>query len=261
MTSAISVERFTKRYGDVLAVDDVSFEVRTGEVFALLGPNGAGKSTLVRALVGLHAPSSGVVRVAGFDLATQPIEAKERLGYIPETAQLYESLTAREHLTLVARLHRIPDSESPTKIGALLEMLDLGAAADSPIASYSKGMKQKAALAGALVSDPRVLILDEPMSGLDAEAALMVRALVREFASAGRAVLYTSHLLDVVEKVADRVAILVRGKLAALGTLDAIRASEGLRGDLAEVFAALVRSQDPNERAREILASVAKRSG
>jgi ABC-2 type transport system ATP-binding protein len=258
MPAAISVERFTKRYGEALAVDDVSFEVREGEVFALLGPNGAGKSTLVRALVGLHPATSGSVRVAGFDLATHPLEAKQSLGYIPETAQLYESLTAREHLTLVGRLHRIPEDRLPTKLEFLLGALELAEAADSPIASFSKGMKQKTALAGALLPDPRVLILDEPMSGLDAETALTIRALVRELAAAGRTVFYTSHLLDVVEKVADRVAILVRGRIVALGSLASIRESAGVEGDLARVFASLVRAQDPNDRAREILRGITR---
>lgn len=251
--AAISVEGFSKRYGERLAVDRVSFEVRGGEVFALLGPNGAGKSTIVRALVGLHAASSGTVRVAGHDVASAPLEAKQNLGYLPEVAQLYESLTAREHLVLVGRLHRLDPARAAAQIGALLAALDLAEQADAPLASYSKGMKQKVALAGALLPDPKVLVLDEPLSGLDAETALVVRALVREAAARGRAVLYTSHLLDVVEKVADRVAILVRGSIAAIGTLAEVRAAAGGRGDLAEIFATLVRSEDPSARARAIL--------
>jgi ABC-2 type transport system ATP-binding protein len=261
MAAAISVERFSKRYGELLAVDDVSLEVRPGEVFALVGPNGAGKTSLVRAIVGIHAPTSGTVRVAGFDLATDPISAKEKLGFLPEVAQLYESLTAREHLTLVARLHGIADSDSAPRIEGMLETLELLEAADAPIATFSKGMKQKTALAGALIAGPEVLVLDEPMSGLDAEAALMVKGLVRELAASGRAVLYTSHLLDVVEKVADRVAILVKGKVAAMGTLTEIRATAGVSGDLGKLFATLVRAEDPNERARELLRRAAKPGG
>ncbi|MBI3818652.1 MAG: ABC transporter ATP-binding protein [Planctomycetes bacterium] len=258
--SAIAVSGFVKKYGGATAVDGVDFDVRAGEVFALLGPNGAGKSTIVRAMVGLHAPTAGTVTIAGFDIVTNPVEAKRRLGYLPESAQLYEALTAREHLALVARLHRIPETRAADAIERVLELLDLKNVIDAPIASYSKGMKQKTALAGALLSDPDVLILDEPMSGLDAEAALVLRSLVRELAARGRCVLYTSHLLDVVEKVADRVAILVKGKLAALGTLSEIRAQAGSNGDLAEVFATLVRSEDPASRARQILDSIKKES-
>ncbi len=227
--------------------------MRPGEVFALLGPNGAGKSTIVRSIVGLQAPTSGRVSVAGFDLAADPVAAKERLGYLPEVARLYEALTPREHLVLVARLHGIPDEVSKVSLERMLELLELGASVDAPIASFSKGMKQKVALAGALLPSPPVLVLDEPMSGLDAEAALVIRELVREAATRGRCVLYTSHVLEVVERVADRVAILVRGRIAALGTLAEVKALSGSRGDLAEAFAALVRSEDPRTRARAVL--------
>lgn len=259
--AAVVVEQFTKKYGDALAVDGVSFEARYGEVFALLGPNGAGKSSIVRALVGLHAPSAGAVRVAGFDLAVDPVSAKERFGYVPEVAQLYEVLTPREHLELVARLHRIPDGRSGPAAEKLLAALDLARVADAPIATFSKGMKQKLALAGALLPSPPVLILDEPMSGLDAEAALVVRELVREAAARGRCVFYTSHVLEVVEKVAHRVAILMKGKLVALGTLDEVRAQAGSRGDLAQTFASLVRSEDPRARASALLDAASEASG
>jgi ABC-2 type transport system ATP-binding protein len=253
VTAAISVEKFTKKYGDHLAVDAVSFEVRAGEVFALLGPNGAGKSTLVRAIVGIHDATSGSIRVAGRDVAAEPVQAKENLGYVPETSQLYEALTASEYLTLAARLHGLPDSESKNTIAGLLESLDLRSAAGDPLATFSKGMKQKVAIAAALLPDPPILILDEPLSGLDAETGLVLRSLVCEFAQRGRTVLYTSHLLDVVEKLADRVAILVAGKIAAIGTLEEIRAQAGTGGDLASVFSQLTRTEDPLARARSLL--------
>lgn len=256
MTVSITVRNFVKNYGNTRAVDDVSFEAFHGEVFSLLGPNGAGKSTIVRALVGLHAPDGGSVTIEGFDMAAEPVRARERIGYLPEVAQLYESLTAREYLTMVARLHRMDAGRAARSMDSVLEILDLHKFADAPIATFSKGMKQKTALTAALLPNPRVLILDEPMSGLDAEAALVVRALVREFAASGRTVLYTSHLLDVVEKVADRVAILVKGRLAAIGTLDHVRSLAGTRGDLSEVFASLVRSEDPVERARRALGAI-----
>lgn len=254
--AAIAVSKFVKKYGDRAAVDGVSFEAREGEVFALLGPNGAGKSTIVRALVGLHNSTSGNIYIDGIDMEQNPVEAKRRIGYLPEVAQLYEALTAREQLMLIARLHRVPEAAAANRIQQLLQILELLPFADSQIASFSKGMKQKTALAGALLPDPKILIFDEPMSGLDAEAALVLRSLVREFAARGRTVLYTSHLLDVVEKVADRVAILVQGKLAAVGTMDEIRAQAGSRGDLSAVFSALVRSEDPADRARQLLDSV-----
>lgn len=257
--AAVSVRNFTKKYGAFTAVDGVSFDVQAGEVFALLGPNGAGKSSIVRALVGIHAPTSGTVEIAGIDMTANPVAAKEALGYLPEVASLYESLTAREHLTLVARLHRLPGAAAAS-IERILESLDLLPFADHVIASFSKGMKQKTALAGAILADPEVYILDEPASGLDAEAALILRSLVREAAARGKAVLYTSHLLDVVEKVADRAAILVQGKMVAIGTLEEIRAQAGVRGDLASVFATLVRSEDPSLRAKALLDS-ARRSG
>lgn len=253
MASAIAVRGFTKRYGAHVAVSGVDFEVHAGEVFALLGPNGAGKSTIVRAIVGLHAPTSGSVFVGGFDVSAEPVRAKRCFGYVPETSQLYESLTAVEYLTLVARLREIPDSESRPTIDCLLAAWDLAEAASAPLASLSKGMKQKVAILAALLSGPRILILDEPLSGLDAGSALVVRALVRAFAERGGTVFYTSHLLDVVEKVADRVAILVEGNLVAVGTVAEVRSQSGAAGDLGSVFASLARTGEPRELAREIL--------
>jgi ABC-2 type transport system ATP-binding protein len=253
LPAAVAVQDFRKDYGGRIAVDGVGFEVAEGEVFALLGPNGAGKSTIVRALVGIQPPTSGRVRVFGFDMGAEPVKAKELLGYVPETTQLYESLTAREYLTLAARLHRIPDAASRVKIERFLEIWNLAESADEPLASFSKGMKQKVAILAALVSGPRLLVLDEPMSGLDAEAALVLRALVREHAARGGTVFYTSHVLDVVEKVASRVAVLVQGKLAALGTLDEIRAQAGVQGDLGAVFESLARTGDPVRQARALL--------
>jgi ABC-2 type transport system ATP-binding protein len=255
MGAAIVVERFSKRYGERLAVDDVSLEVRRGEVFGLLGPNGAGKSTIVRALVGLHAPTSGRVEVAGFDLAVDPVSAKERLGYVPEVVRLYEALTPREHLILVARLHRLEETAARAAIDRQLGLLDLAEAADRPITSFSKGMKQKVVLAAALLPDPEVLILDEPLSGLDAETTLVAREVVLLAAAEGRAVLFTSHVMEIVEKLCTRIAILVAGRVAALGSMEDIRAAAGSGGDLTQLFATLTRSEDPAATARALLAA------
>lgn len=240
-------------YGDHVALEGLELTVRRGEVVGLLGPNGAGKTTTVRAIVGLLTPTGGVVRLAGHDLHAAPLEAKRHLGYVPDGAPLYPNLSARQHLMLVGRLHDMPEAAADAEATRLLQHLDLADRGDEPIGRFSRGMRQKAALACALIHAPEVLVLDEPLTGLDAHSAAMVKEVLRAWADGGGAVLYTSHLLDVVERVCDRMVVLTRGALVGEGTLDDLRVRAGRDGTLEQVFGALTETEDPAAKARALV--------
>jgi len=248
------LEAVTRRFGDVLAVDDLSLEVRRGEVLGLVGPNGAGKTTTVRILTGLLEPTAGRVEIAGQDVSADPLAARRHLGYVPDGAPLYPNLSPRQHLMLVGRLHGDDDARTEAEAVRLLEHLELAGRIDDPVGTFSRGMRQKTALACALLPRPELLVLDEPLGGLDAPSAAMLKAVLRGWADQGGAVLYTSHLLDVVERVCDRVAVLASARLRAVGPLDELRKEAGHDGSLEEVFGALAATEDPEARARAILA-------
>lgn len=247
------LDAITQRFGDVLAVDGLSLEVRRGEVLGLVGPNGAGKTTTVRILTGMLEPTSGTVEIAGQPVQEDPLGAKRHLGYVPDGAPLYPNLSPRQHLLLVGRLHGSEDAAIESEARHLLEHLDLGGRMDDPVGTFSRGMRQKAALACALLPRPELLVLDEPLGGLDAPSAAMLKAVLRGWADQGGAVLYTSHLLDVVERVCDRVAVMAKAKLVAVGPLDELRGAAGHDGSLEEVFGSLAATEDPADRARAIL--------
>ena len=247
-------EGTTRRFGELVALSSLDLEVREGEVLGLLGPNGAGKTTALRILVGLLTASEGRVLVHGCDVAKNPLEARRHLAYVPDGAPLYANLTARQHLMLVGRLHDArPDGGLEAEAERLLGTLDLADRADDPVGDFSRGMRQKVALACAILPRPSLLVLDEPLSGLDAPTAIVIKELLRAWADRGGSVLYTSHLLDVVERVCDRMAILDHGRLVALGTLEELRRESGRDGTLDEVFRAVTDSADPAAAARAIL--------
>ena len=216
---AISVRGLRVAYGGKVAVEDVSFEVRPGQILGYLGPNGAGKSSTVKVLCGMQSPTAGEVRVAGFDVSKDPLEAKRRLGYVPESGALYEALTVEEHLLLFGRLYGMKDAEISRRAMESVNFLDLAAQYGDRVSSLSKGMRQKVLIAGALLHNPEVLLFDEPLSGLDVNSALLFRELVRALAASGKAVFYCSHVLEVVEQLCDRVVILDRGRVVADGPM------------------------------------------
>jgi len=248
----IDVDRVTRRFGEVVAVDGLSFQVRRGEVFGLLGPNGAGKTTTVRMICGLLAPTEGRLAIDGHDVALDPLGARRRIGYVPDGAPLYPNLSPRQHLTLVARLHGMDETAARGEAVRLMACLGLDERIDDPVGTFSRGMRQKTALACALIHRPPLLVLDEPMSGLDAPTAAMLKEVLAEWGEQGGAVLYTSHLLDVVERICDRMAILANGRLVGLGDLEELQARSGA-GTLDQVFRALTRQEDPREQARRLL--------
>ena len=248
----VAVEDLTFSYGSGEVLHGISFAVRPGEVVGLVGPNGAGKSTTIKVLTGLLAPGGGSVRVAGCAMPEEAAEAKKRLGYVPEAAGLFESLTGEEFLELVGRLQGVPEDRLQARIDRFLERFGLAEDRVAALDTYSKGMRQKVLLSAALLHNPDLLLLDEPLSGLDVNAGIMVRDLVAALAAEGKAVLYSSHVLDVVERVCDRALIIHQGRLVADGPLDALKASAE-RESLEGVFRQLTGTEDAATGVDEIV--------
>ena len=248
-----SLAGVVKRYGELTVLEGLDFEVRAGEVVGLLGPNGAGKTTSVRILCGLLDMDAGQATLAGHDVAAHPIQARKSLGYVPDGAPLYPNLSARQHLALVAGLHGMEEDAAKVRADHLLAGFDLADRGDDPVGRFSRGMRQKTAIACALLPEPDLLVLDEPLSGLDAPSASTIKALLRGWADRGGAVLYTSHLLDVVERVCDRMLILSGGQLVGSGSLEELRTAAGQGGTLEQVFGTLARTEDPEARAQALL--------
>jgi ABC-2 type transport system ATP-binding protein len=253
VTALAELDRVAKSYDAITAIRGLSLEVLRGEVLGLLGPNGAGKTTAVRILCGLLQPTSGVARIDGFDVGKQPLEARRLMAFVPDGAPMYANLSPRQHLAFVGRLHGLEEGRIESESRRILDGLELGERIDDPVGTFSRGMRQKTALACAILPRPPLLVLDEPLEGLDAPTTAVIKEVLREWARAGGAVLYTSHLLDVVERVCDRMVILAGGELAAVGTLDELRARSGREGTLEEVFRAVTHSEDPLAKARAIL--------
>ena len=245
----IETRGLVKRYGDKVAVDDVSFEVRSGEVFGFLGPNGAGKTTTIKMIVGLLQPTSGTVRISGHDVQAEPLGAKAASGYVPDTPNLYAKLSARELLRFVGDLYGLDRGQAARRIDELLRVFDLAAAADDTIDSYSHGMQQKTSLAAALMHDPRVLVLDEPTVGLDPRSARLIKDMLRQMADRGAAVMLSTHILEIAERMCDRVGIIDRGQLIAVGTMDELRALDASGASLEDIFLSLTGGADVAELA------------
>jgi ABC-2 type transport system ATP-binding protein len=232
------------------AVDGLDLTVRTGEFYALLGPNGAGKTTTLRMVAGLLRPDAGTITVAGIDALANPVAAKGIMAWISDEPMIYDKLTPREYLEFVAGLWGIAPELAQARAEELLGWLDLAPHAQERCEGFSKGMRQKVALAGALVHDPRVIILDEPLTGLDAGSARQVKSVLRERVNAGGTIIMTTHILEVAERMADRIGVIARGRLIAEGTLEELRLqagrASGASGDgatLEDTFLALVAEQ------------------
>jgi ABC-2 type transport system ATP-binding protein len=248
----LSAHRLTKHFSGIRAVKDVDVTIRPGEIVGYLGPNGSGKTTTARMLAGLLEPSSGIVQYGGRDIRDDLIAFRRVLGYIPEEPYLYPFLSGREYLQLAGRLREMPDALLTAKIDGFLNLFGLTTAADQAIASYSKGMRQKIVISSALLHDPAVVLFDEPETGLDVTTTLMLRHFVRMLAARGKAILYSSHILEVVERVCDRVIVLHQGHVVADDSIERLRVTLS-RSSLEGVFAQLVIREDPEKMAERLM--------
>jgi ABC-2 type transport system ATP-binding protein len=245
----------TKYYSAITGVRDVNFQVRRGSVLGLLGPNGSGKSTTVGMLTGLLEPSGGTVTLDGADIRGNLLAYKRVLGYVPEEAQLYTWMSGAEYLSFGARLRGIPARDAARRVDALLGIFGLQTDKDAPMSAYSKGMRQKILLSAALVHNPSIVVLDEPCSGLDVGATLVIRSLIQRLAAGGRIVIYSSHELEMVERVCSEVLILREGRVAAHAATAAVREQVNA-ASLEDAFRALVFTTDVDAVAGEIVDAI-----
>ena len=254
----IRISNLGKRFDKLQAVDNLSFQIHEGEIFGLLGPNGAGKTTTVKMIVGMLRPDTGTIEINGFDAVTDSLKVKADLGYVPESSALYENLTGREHLEMICNLHHLPHENIDSQVDRLLDAIELKESADKRIAGYSKGMKQRLLLAGAIIHNPHVLILDEAMSGLDANVQSVIRQLIKDFTRDKRIVIFCSHILEVVERLCDRLLIIHQGRKLIEGTPRDITSEMGT-DSLSTAFNKLTGATDIDSQARGILDAIENR--
>jgi ABC-2 type transport system ATP-binding protein len=247
-TEAIRAVSVSKSFGDIRAIRDLSIQVRFGEIRGLLGPNGSGKSTFMKIILGILRLDAGSVTICGIDVKTSPIEARRMIGYVPETPRLYEYLTAAEYLDFIGSAYVMQPDVRTERVRELLHALQMEEHVNELMSGYSQGMRQKIALIAALLHKPRVLILDEPLNGLDPRSARIVKDLLNRLASEGVAVLFSTHVLEIAEAICHRVTIVNEGSVLATGTIQELRSMVGLNGSsLEDVFLRLTGGEDTAE--------------
>ena len=254
--AAVSLRGLSKTFAGKLVLDGIDLEVAPGQVLGYLGANGAGKSTTIKILLGLVPHFQGEARVAGLDPRTDALAIKRIVGYVPENALLFEQLTVAEFLLFIGRLHDLDDALIQRRCDVFLEVFEIRDRLSSRIATLSKGMRQKVLLSSALVHSPRILFLDEPLSGLDVSATILVKTLIRGLADQGRTIFYSSHAMDVVQQVCDRIVILDEGRIAAQGTFAELSAQRS-GSNLERIFAEVTSRGGEEERARRLFEAIA----
>jgi len=232
----IEFVQIVKKFGDLTAVNNVSLKINRGEFFALLGPNAAGKTTLMKLLTGLIKPTSGHARICGFDVQTQPLEARRRLAYVPDFPFLYDKLTAWEFFRFIGEMFRLDAARIEKNAQELVTRFHLDESADRALEGLSHGTRQRIAIVSALLHDPEVFVIDEPMIGLDPQHARVVKDVLKERSLAGMTVLVSTHQLEIAEEMADRIGIFLGGRLIAVGTREELREQSGAAGALEEIF-------------------------
>jgi len=253
-TSTVELKGVVKRYSEILAVDNVDLSIRPGEIFGLLGPNGSGKSTTLKMLLGLVQPDAGSVNVFGIDVQEDAVAVKRQVGYVPESPRLYEFLTGIEYLDFIGDIYGMKTEEKRTRINEYLKALELEGREGDMISSYSQGMKQKVALISALLHRPRLLILDEPLSGLDPRSARIVKDLLHELKAQGVTTLMSTHVLEIAQALCDRIAIMYGGKLLTLGSIEELRQRASMPGSgLEDIFLKLTGTGDIRAVVEELL--------
>ena len=250
----IQLENLTRLYGSLAAVQDLNLTVQEGELFGFLGPNGAGKTTTIRMIIGLLRPTRGTVSIAGHDVKQEPLAVKRVVGHLAQTPLLYDRLTGREFLRFMGGLYGLGDEKIAARTEHLLALMDLSDKADQLIESYSGGMRHKIGLCGALLHEPPVLVLDEPLTGMDPYSARRIKDLLQELCRQGSTVFLSTHVLEVAERVCDRVGILDKGRLVAVGTMEALRtqAQSSAETTLEDLFLQLTGGETVAEMARQL---------
>lgn len=234
----LRLKNLSKTYskGQVKAVDNINLEVKPGEIFGFLGPNGAGKTTTIKMIVGLLKPDEGKVFIDGIDVWENPLEAKKKISYVPDTPEVYDKLKGIEYLNFIADIYGIPKDIRQERIEKYLDIFELKNAIGNIIGSYSHGMKQKLVLISALIHEPELFILDEPMVGLDPKSSFNLKEIMRQRCKEGKTVFFSTHVLEVAEKLCDRIAIINKGKIIALGTMDELRSAAEDKESLEKIF-------------------------
>lgn len=256
----ITLQNLTRHFGNLTAVDNVNISIPQGQICGYLGPNGAGKTTTVKMLTGILPPSAGTATICDYDIIKNIMEVKRRIGYVPESGTVYKSLTPFEYLQFVGRLYHMNEEMIEKRINIFIEFFGLKQYMHKRMSEFSKGMKQKVVISAALIHNPQVLFLDEPLTGLDANTALMLKQLLRNLTKEGKTIFYCSHILDVVENLCDRVIIIAEGKIVADGSVDKLK-SLTKRTSLEAVFSQLTHSEDMDEVAKAFTRSITSDNG
>ncbi len=246
MEPIITIRNLSKNYGEKVALNNINLDIYPGQIIGYIGPNGAGKSTTVKILAGIIQDYSGDVQVAGIDLAENVLEVKKKIGYIPELPEMYDLLTPREYLTFIGKLFHLPDELIESRTVKMLSSFGLKDNIDQRMDGFSKGMRQKVLITSGLLHNPQIIIMDEPLSGLDANAVIIVKELLQVLKAEGRTVFYCSHMMDVVERVSDRIVLIDKGAIVADGTIEELRKDSS--DSLEKIFAKLTLSEDNTER-------------
>jgi ABC-2 type transport system ATP-binding protein len=241
--SMIEINGVSKTYakGSVKAVDDINVEIRDGEIFGFLGPNGAGKTTTLKMITGILKPDSGNIKINGIDIVKEPVEAKKHIGFVPDNPEIFNRLTGMEYLNFIADMYDVPDKERYEMINEIAEEFKIKDALPSSVNSYSHGMRQKLVLIGALLHNPSVWVLDEPMVGLDPEASFELKNRMRRHADSGNSVFFSTHIMEVAEKLCDRIGIIKKGKIVFVGTVDELRNTKKEDESLENLFLELIK--------------------
>ena len=232
----LEIKNLTKKFGDKVAVDNIDLSVKSGEIYGFLGPNGAGKTTTIKMIVGMLMPDGGSISVDGIDVIHDDVEAKRQIAYVPDSPEIYDIMTGRQYLNFIADVFELSDEERNKQIDRYAEVFEMKDNLDVMIAGYSHGMKQKIVIMGALIHSPKLLILDEPMVGLDAKSSFRLKEIMRALADEGRTVFFSTHVMEVAENLCDRIGIINRGKIIAVGTLEGIKAAAKDTGSLEKIF-------------------------
>jgi ABC-2 type transport system ATP-binding protein len=252
MEPIIRIQNLNKFYGTKHVLKDISIDIEPGQVIGYIGPNGAGKSTTVKILAGLLADFTGDVFVKGIDIRKDPVAVKSMIGFVPELAELYDVLTPNEFLSLMGSLYNLPEAVVTERAGRMLDAFGLAGNMNQRMDTFSKGMKQKVLITSGLLHNPEIIILDEPLSGLDANSVIIVKELIDKLAKSGKTIFYSSHMMDVVEKVSNRIILIDKGEVVADGSIDELRQMQN-KESLEDIFAGLTATESMHEASEKLL--------